>query len=562
MNSQTDPYISRLRRSLALLVLAIGVGLAIAWWVGRGQAVQLVDAGDVRLDCVSYAPFRKPGETPFDPNARVSPQRIEQDLRILRERSDCVRTYAVQQGLEMVPRVARGLGMRVKLGAWIGRDPAANALELVRALELAREYRDVIELLIVGNEVLLRGDLEPPALAALLARARAASAVPVSYADVWEFWLRNDGLRAQVDVVTVHILPYWEDEPVAVNLAVDHVFAIAAKVTQHFAGTPVLVGETGWPSAGRQRAGAVPGRLNQARFAREFVARANRDGLSYNFIEGFDQPWKRRLEGAMGGFWGLFDSDGVPNFPWTGAIEDDPTWWRGPSSAAVAGVAGFLVGARRRRGAAAGGATALAWAASAALGVAHLDYMTAWYRTPLEWVIGAVVAMAALACVLTGAQRLTALMSAQSPGPGPRQAAPGVVRALRESGLPARAFALSRAAVLVAAAAIALALAVDPRYRGFPCALFAPPALVLLSLCVAGDRQDADARVERLLAAVIAACAAAIVWIEGAQNAQALGFAAVLLMLAATTAGPYRSAAPRAGTRTPRSAAGANGSTG
>ena len=564
MNSRTIPYIGALRRRLAGLTIVLGAVLAIGWWVDRGRMEPIPEAGDLKLDCVSYAPFRRPGETPFDPLAFVSPQRIEQDLRILRARTDCVRTYAVHQGLEAVPEVARRLGMRVKLGAWIGRDAAANAIELDRAIALTHTYRDVVDLLIVGNEVLLRRELTPPVLSGLLARARRESAVPVSYADVWEFWLRNDGLRGQVDLVTVHILPYWEDEPVAIGQAVEHVFSIAAKVKQHFAGTPVLVGETGWPAAGRQRAGAVPGRVNQARFAREFVARASRESLSYNFIEGFDQPWKRRLEGAMGGRWGLFDRDGVLHFAWSGALQEDPRWWYGPLAAALVGLVGCIAWVRRRREAFAGGLLALAWTATGALAVAHWQYMNAWCLTPLDWVVSGLAALFALLCALLGADRLSvvtggsrqsvptarardAAASYRTVPPAEaasREAEPGIARALRGRAISGRAFALCRAATLFAAAVTAIALVFDPRYRGFPWALFAAPALVFLALRIAGERLHGDAREERLLAAVIALCAPVIVWIEGVHNAQAIGFALLLVVLAGASAWPYRVCGP------------------
>ena len=39
--------------------------------------------------------------------------------------------------------------------------------------------------------------------------------VPVTYADVWEFWLRYREISEEVDFITVHMLPYWEDIPPA-----------------------------------------------------------------------------------------------------------------------------------------------------------------------------------------------------------------------------------------------------------------------------------------------------------------------------------------------------------
>src|SRR3546814_5222739 len=56
-----------------------------------------------------------------------------------------------------------------------------------------------------------------------------------------------------------------------------------------------MIGETGWPSAGRMRDGALPSRVNAATFLRGFTEMATRRGLAYNLIEAFDQPWKRAL---------------------------------------------------------------------------------------------------------------------------------------------------------------------------------------------------------------------------------------------------------------------------
>ncbi len=39
------------------------------------------------------------------------------------------------------------------------------------------------------------------------------------------------------------------------------------------------------------------------------LALAKREKYRVNVIEAFDQPWKRALEGTVGGHWGLFDDD-------------------------------------------------------------------------------------------------------------------------------------------------------------------------------------------------------------------------------------------------------------
>ena len=63
-----------------------------------------------------------------------------------------MRTYGVAQGLDAVPMVARKLGMRVRQGVWLGRDEVTNRIEIDRAIGLAHDYRDVIDVLISERE--------------------------------------------------------------------------------------------------------------------------------------------------------------------------------------------------------------------------------------------------------------------------------------------------------------------------------------------------------------------------------------------------------------------------
>ena len=64
--------------------------IATEYFSGQPQAV--TEADDERIACVSYAPFHKPGETPFDPQAMVTPERIREDLQRLSARTGCVST--------------------------------------------------------------------------------------------------------------------------------------------------------------------------------------------------------------------------------------------------------------------------------------------------------------------------------------------------------------------------------------------------------------------------------------------------------------------------------------
>ena len=318
---------ARIRQRWIAALLAVAAVLVTGWWAWQGRPVELVAAPGGRVQCVSYAPSSRRDETLVDVGAVVSPERIERDLKLLAERFDCVRTYSQSNGLAEVPRIARQLGLKVLMGVWISRDAAVNEREIASATRIAERDRDVIRGIVVGNEVLLRGEQPPAALAGYIDRVREATGLPVTYADVWEFWRRyREPLETHVDFITIHILPYWEDEPVAVGQAVAHIRDIFEIMQTEFPGRELLIGETGWPSAGRQRQGAVPSVVNQARFIREFLAFTSDAGIPYNVIEAFDQPWKRRQEGAVGGYWGLYTNDRSPKFSLVDAVVEEPRW--------------------------------------------------------------------------------------------------------------------------------------------------------------------------------------------------------------------------------------------
>ena len=494
------------RRWAALLLLAGVLASVLLWSLQRGRPVPLPEAVVTALPCVSYAPFRRPGASPFNPDMHVSRAEIEEDLRLLATVTGCVRTYGVDQGLDAVPAVARELGLRVILGAWIGRDEVANQAQLRHALALAHSYRDVIDLLIVGNEVLLRRELSPEALAKLLVQARQQSPVPVSYADVWAFWLRHaEVLRPHVDVVAAHILPYWEDEPVGVDEAVDHVYAMAAQMRDVFGALPVYVAETGWPAAGRQRGPALPGRLEQARFVRELLARQGVTSLPFNLIEGFDQPWKRNLEGAMGGAWGLFDADGRLRVPLTGPIVPDPYWPVLPTAALLGAMLMSLAG-RGMPFLLLGGALTGLFA-----GWQVMD-LPLWSRDAWEWLAGSGRITVSLLCGLGVTARL--------------------------AGWPVRWLRMALGLLLLFATIDAGWLVFDARYRPLPWPMLAAPTVLLLAATLLGQRLPVPCAGR--VAAVLCAVGAVLVALnEGWANQQAMLYAGLLLMLSAMTLRPH-----------------------
>src|ERR1700730_1686331 len=316
-----------LRTPLALLLISLSAIAAIWWWLATpiNLARAPIDP-DAKLQCVSYAPFRG-AQTPLVQTTHISAEQIAQDLAQLAKISDCVRTYSIENGLDQVPGLAAKAGLKVIQGIWLGSNRLKNLAPISTVGGLTKQCPGVITSVVVGNEVLLRGEMTTTDLAATIRSVKSQVAVPVTYADVWEYWLRNREVYEAVDFVTIHILPYWEDFPIRAKHPAAHFDAIRKRIAVAFPGKEILIGETGWPSAGRMREGALPSRTNQARVVSEILALAKQEHFRVNLIEAYDQPWKRQLEGTAGGYWGLIDSvHRLLKYPPGVAITNYPAW--------------------------------------------------------------------------------------------------------------------------------------------------------------------------------------------------------------------------------------------
>ena len=279
-----------------------------------------------KLQCVSYAPFSK-DESPFDKNYKLSEELARKDLKLLSKYTNCIRTYSTV-GLEVIPKIARENNLQMLMGAWVSSDKKSTQKELDTLIKLAKENRDVVKAVIVGNEVLLRRDISSEQLYEYIKEIKKALPdTKVTYADVWEFWLKHPQIKEVTDFVTIHILPYWEDDPMNIHKAIDHLVEVRHEVEGILGGNKdILIGETGWPSEGRMREDVLPSKINQAVFVREFVKVAEKHNWDYNIIEAFDQPWKRLSEGAVGGHWGLFDKDRNDNNVFKGEVSNFPNF--------------------------------------------------------------------------------------------------------------------------------------------------------------------------------------------------------------------------------------------
>ena len=540
-----------LRTPLALLLISLATIAAVWWWLAT--PVTLVRAPidpSAKLQCVSYAPYRDT-QTPLIESTQVSAEQIAQDLAQLANVTDCVRTYSIDQGGDHVPALAAKVRLKVIQGIWLGSDRQKNLMQISTAIQLAKDYPDVITGLVVGNEVLLRGEMTVADLVANIRLVKSQVQVPVTYADVWENWLKNRELSDAVDFVTIHILPYWEDTPIKAKFAAVHVDSIRKRMAVAFPAREILIGEVGWPSHGRMRGGALPSRTNQAQVVSEILDIAKREGFRVNLIEAYDQPWKRQLEGisvegTVGGYWGLFDAyRREMKYPPGVAISNVPSWKLQMAAGMALSAMTFLTALltlRRRpwtpRFEAWIAVAISATTAGSLLGLAadkmyfESYHIVSW----LQW--GALLA-AAIASPLLCAN---ALMAGR-PLPtfldwlGPRET--------RSKSTLTILLGLALAVTALVSAETALGFTFAPRYRDFPYASLTMAVVPFASLMLL-NRPQAGARpiAEAVFAGLIGVCAVYIAINEGKDNWQSI-WTCVMYVLFALTLWQARAAQSR-----------------
>jgi len=512
----------------ALTALAIGVAW---WWLGAPVALppSPLAAGE-KLYCVSYAPFRD-GQDPLVEGTVIPAEQIDEDMALLSRYTDCVRTYSVDDGLDHVLASARKYGLKVLHGVWVSNNPEKTRRQIATTVALAKQFPDVIRAIVVGNEVLLRGEMSVTDLEAIIHDVKSQVVQPVTYADVWEFWLRYADLKNSVDFVTVHILPYWEDFPIPASQAADHVDAIRKRVASAVPDKDIVIGEFGWPSHGRMREGALPSPSNQGRVIEDTLALAKRENFQVNIIEAFDQPWKRWLEGSTGRYWGIFDrAASGPKFALGGAVSDHPHWL---SQALVGIVLAALTFASAWYAGRGKNAAAQSWPRVAGLAF-FASVLFGWTVefVPIEsYSVGGWLRSIALAAVAAAAPLVCAAASAAG------RSLPPFTTLLGRRGDPRDPLDAALAGVflvlVVLAVQEALGLVFDPRYRDFPFTPLSAAVIPFLVLTVSTPRRAGPRAVaETAAAAVLAACAIYIMPNETFANWQALWFCAAILGVA------------------------------
>jgi glucan 1,3-beta-glucosidase len=320
-------------------LLAFGVALACLLSAATALCLEHAFIG------VNYGPFHRAGQSP-DLTSHLPAEQILGDLGAISTAGfRHVRTFGLDNGLDQIVPLGQRRFPHLKffLGVYVcalNHDDTANPhstrSQMDKAIRLANSF-DTVEGIVVGNEC-LAGEPEacrqPVSIEQLIgdldyvrqglngpARSRVRVTTAMSMvAAVKHYETQGRRVAEHCDVVMVNIYPFFDR--VAVADAAAKVFpGVLQHVSRLYAhtGKRLMVGETGWPSAGPSNGAAVPGGENQLHYLRGMTRYAKSNGVSVFLFEMFDEPWKSAFE-SVGPHWGLFDGDGrskfSPPFPW------------------------------------------------------------------------------------------------------------------------------------------------------------------------------------------------------------------------------------------------------
>ncbi|MBT8276813.1 MAG: glycosyl hydrolase family 17 [Bacteroidia bacterium] len=331
---------------------------------------------------ISYGGYRMKSR-----DSQPTLKELKEDLRILHAMDiKVLRTYNVQlphasnvlKAIRELKTEDTGFEMYVMLGAWIdclnawtdlepdhNVESPDNAAEIDRAVALANEYPDVVKVLAVGNEAMVRWAtsyyVQPEVilkwvthLQDLKAKGKLSKELWITCSDDFASWGGGDEsyhtedlekIMHAVDYISMHTYPYHNShynpdfwlvpeyqESLTKLQKIDSAMTRAKKfvinqynaVSNHMKSLgidkPIHIGETGWATTSNGYYGPDGSRATdeykQALFYKYMREWTNANNISCFYFEAFDEPWKdshNRL-GSENHF-GLFTVDGQAKYP-------------------------------------------------------------------------------------------------------------------------------------------------------------------------------------------------------------------------------------------------------
>jgi exo-beta-1,3-glucanase (GH17 family) len=262
---------------------------------------------EAKIHGISFSPYVE-GQ---GPGTELGEAQIVERLQVIAPYVRWVRSFSCTEGHELIPHLARERGLKTMVGVWLDDDLEHNDQELANAIEVAGSGD--ADILAVGNEVLLRGELSEDQLLEYLGRVKQAiPGTPVGYVDAYFQFVDHPRVTEACDVLLANCYPFWEG--CTAEHALLYMKDMYRRVVDVAHGKKVIVSETGWPNVGTATDGAVPSLESAIKYFVDTYRWAEEDGIEIFYFSSFDEAWKVDREGDVGAYWGLWDKDGNPKY--------------------------------------------------------------------------------------------------------------------------------------------------------------------------------------------------------------------------------------------------------
>lgn len=239
------------------------------------------------------------------PGDHITEEQVRRRLQILKPHIKWVRSFSCIEGNEFVPKVAKELGIKTLVGAWIGDDKEKNREELDALIKMAND--GLVDIAAVGNEVLYRNDIPLEELKEHIQEVKNSipSHIPVGYVDAYYEFTVHPDLTDLCDVILSNCYPFWESCHIDYSLA--HMQQMYGQALGAAKGKKVIITETGWPSKGESLGASQPSDENFLKFFINTQHWCRKAGIESFYFSSFDESWKVGDEGVVGAYWGIWD---------------------------------------------------------------------------------------------------------------------------------------------------------------------------------------------------------------------------------------------------------------
>jgi exo-beta-1,3-glucanase (GH17 family) len=337
--------------------------------------------GNSNYLAISYGGYRKSSRD-FQPTI----EELKEDMKILHAMNiRILRTYNVQlahtsnilKAIRELKKEDPTFEMYLMLGAWIdcinawtdkpvdhNIESENNAAEIDRAVSLAQEYPEIVKVIAVGNEAMVKWAttyyVQPAVILKWVTHLQSLKKSGDLSKDLWitssdnfASWGGGDSqyhiedltkLIKAVDYLSVHTYPmhdthynpvFWgvfgketqlsslKRIDIAMNrantYAISQLDSVARYIKSLGINKPIHVGETGWASASNGFYGAKGSKATdeykESIYYNNIRQWTNQNNMSCFYFEAFDEPWKdAHNKGGSENYFGLFTVDGKAKY--------------------------------------------------------------------------------------------------------------------------------------------------------------------------------------------------------------------------------------------------------